>query len=377
MSQPVPVGPAYPSRSLAAVLPSMGASLGAALPNTLRLPKVKTTCLLMIDGLGSALLKRYAGHAPFLSSAARDTLSSAFPTTTAASLATLGTGLAPGQHGLIGYDVLDPDRGVVVNQLGGWDPGTVPELWQPHPTVFTRLAELGIEPVTVSRPNFAASGLTRAALTGSRFVPAKSLADRFSAARREAQDPGRLIYLYVNELDKIGHAAGPGSEAWLEVLEELDSAARRLAAQLPSGTGLLATGDHGMIDVPEAHRIDYSLEPRLIDGVQFTAGEPRFVQLHFADDASDAVRESTRRSWGRAYGDRAWVLTRAEAVDAGWFGPVDPRVLPRVGELIVAPFEPLALYDGRRVQPGAFEMVGHHGAPTKAEREVPLLRLAS
>ncbi|MGO1182128.1 MAG: alkaline phosphatase family protein [Micrococcaceae bacterium] len=376
MNQPVPAGPAYPSRSLAAVLPSIGASLGAGTPNPLRLPKASTVCLLLIDGLGSAQLKRFAGHAPFLSGAPRDTLQSAFPTTTAASLATLGTGLSPGQHGLVGYDVLDPERDVVVNQLGGWDPATVPETWQPHPTVFTRLAEREIEPVTVSRPNFATSGLTRAALAGTRFVAATSLTDRFAAARREVQEPGRLIYLYVNELDKAGHAAGPGSEAWLSVLEEIDGAARRLAAQLPTGTALVATGDHGMIEVPEAQRIDYALDPTLIDGIRHTAGEPRFVQLHFAADASPAIRESTRQAWGRAYGDRAWVLTREEAIAAGWFGDVESRVLPRVGELIIAPFEPLALYDGRRVMPGAFEMVGHHGSPTRAEREVPLLRLA-
>ena len=66
--------------------------------------------------------------------------------------------------------------------------------------------------------------------------------------------------------------------------------------------------------------------------------------------------------------------SREEAEAAGWFGArVDPRVRGRIGDLLVACHGDLALYDGRRVGPRAFEMVGQHGAPTKAEREVPLL----
>ncbi len=61
-------------------------------------------------------------------------LDSAFPSTTAASLASLGTGLAPGQHGMVGYDVLDPDQDKVVNMLGNWDAGVDPPDWQPFPT---------------------------------------------------------------------------------------------------------------------------------------------------------------------------------------------------------------------------------------------------
>ncbi|QCU77878.1 alkaline phosphatase family protein [Citricoccus sp. SGAir0253] len=378
---PVPAGPPYAGRSLATVLTSAAAALGApGFANALQLPRTRRVLVVMVDGLGKAVLKRHAGHAPYLRSVLdRDavTLQSAFPTTTAASLSSLGTGLEPGRHGLVGYDVLDPERGVVVNQLGGWDPATDPGRWQPHPTVFERLEGTGVDAVTVSLPAFADSALTRASLRGSRFEGATTLHARFQRAREElhrATGPV-LVYLYLNELDKAGHQQGTGSEKWLHALEEIDGAARRLAQAVPPDTVVVLTGDHGMVDVPESRRIDYATMPALVDGVEHTAGEPRLVQLYFAADAGDAARHGTLSAWRAAFGDHAWVLTREQALEAGWFGATDERVRPRIGDLLVAAHGPLALYDGRRVPGSAFEMVGHHGSPTRAEREVPLLVL--
>lgn len=396
---PLPTEPNYAGRNLAGVLTSAAAALGAAdFTNTLQLPRTRRAAVVMVDGLGKSLLKRYAGHAPFLKSVLEKdatTLQVPYPTTTAASLSSLGTGLAPGRHGLVGYDVLDPERDTVINQLGGWDPKTDPGTWQPHPTVFERLAatrpegsapgggpvsafdDPGVAAVTVSLPAFESSALTTASLRGSRFVGAKTLQARFQKAKEElhAATGPVLLYLYLNELDKAGHQHGVGSEQWLYALEEIDGAARRLSTSVPKDTVLLLTGDHGMVDVPEAGRIDYAELPGLVDGIRHTAGEPRFVQLHWADDASDAVRERTTAAWRSAFEDQTWILTRSEAISAGWFGDVDARVAPRLGNLIVAAHGPVALYDGRRVAPAAFEMVGHHGAPTRAEREVPLLFL--
>jgi hypothetical protein len=393
---PLPSGPPYSGRSLAGVFTSAAAALGAAgFTNTLQLPRTRRAAVVMVDGLGKALLKRHAGHAPFLKSVMdRDssTLQVPYPTTTAASLSSLGTGLAPGRHGLVGYDVLDPARNTVINQLGGWDPLTDPVAWQPHPTVFERLAaarsdatgspasafsDPGVSAVTVSLPAFEGSALTRASLRGSRFVGAKTLHARFQRAKEELHSAAEpvLLYLYLNELDKAGHQHGTGSEKWLYALEEIDGAARRLAGAVPKDTVLVLTGDHGMVDVPESGRIDYSALPALVEGVEHTAGEPRMVQLHFAPDASESVREATTAAWRAAFGDQAWIVRRREAIEAGWFGDVDPAVLPRIGELLVAAHGPVALYDGRRAAPAAFEMVGHHGSPTRAEREVPLLVL--
>ena len=146
----LPPAPAFGQRSIAEVLTSAAASLGRGRvrPTRWACRRRQRVCVVLADGLGRNLLKQKSAHTPFLRSVMQRGqgdvpvwLDSTFPSTTAAALASFGTGLAPGQHGMVGYDVLDPDQDKVVNMLGNWDAGVDPLTWQPFPTVFERAAE--------------------------------------------------------------------------------------------------------------------------------------------------------------------------------------------------------------------------------------------
>lgn len=377
----LPTPPLYGTKSIAEVLTSSAAALGVpGFSNQLQLPSTHRVCVVLADGLGRSLLKQKASHTPLLRSviaagqrSVPQWIDSAFPSTTAASLASLGTGLAAGQHGMVGYDVLDPGQDKVVNLLGNWDPQVDPALWQPNATVFERVAaELDV--VTVSLPQFGNSPMTQAALRGSRFIGGTSLHARTAAAAEAMSGGGRsLMYFYVNELDKAGHRYGCQSDRWEHQLEELDSTVKRLSATLPAGTTILLTGDHGMLDVPASQRIDYAADASLVAGVRHTAGEPRMVHLYLEPDATEAHRDSLVDAWRRRFGERIWVFTRDQAVAAGLFGDVLPEVAPRIGDIMIAARDTLALYDTRRARPASLEVVGQHGSLTRAEREVPLL----
>jgi hypothetical protein len=146
-----------------------------------------------------------------------------------------------------------------------------------------------------------------------------------------------------------------------------------LSNTLPRGTTILLTADHGMLDVPEQQRIDYSAEPALVEGVRHTAGEPRMVHLYLENGTGPDVRDRLLAAWRARFGDRIWAFTREDALAAGLFGTVRPAVEGRIGDVMIAARDALALYDVRRVRPTAMEVVGQHGSLTKAEREVPLL----
>ncbi len=377
----MPPAPAYGQRSIAEVLTSAAASLGLdGFANTLGLPAASRVCVVLADGLGRNLLKQKSAHTPFLRSVIQAGqgevpvwLDSAFPSTTAAALSSFGTGQPPGQHGMVGYDVLDPRQDKVVNLLGNWDPGVDPAAWQPFPTVLERAAE-HVDVTTVSLPQFADSPMTRAALRGGRHISGvTSHARTASAAEAMASAGPSLMYFYVNELDKAGHRYGCQSEQWEHQLEELDATVKRLSNTLPAGTTILLTADHGMLDVPEQQRIDYSAEPALVEGVRHTAGEPRMVHLYLENGTGPDVRDRLLAAWRARFGDRIWAFTRKDALAAGLFGTVRPAVEGRIGDVMIAARDALALYDARRVRPAAMEVVGQHGSLTKAEREVPLL----
>lgn len=376
-STKIPDAPKYGQATLSEILPSAATALGVpGFANALGLKKTKRVVVIMVDGLGWNQLKSHTGHAPFLRSLFSDgqKLGTGFPSTTATSLSSLATGVTPGEHGMLGYDVVDPAQRRVVNQLGGWPADLNPEAWQTQPTVFQKVAEHGVHVATVSIPMFAKSALTRASLRGPVFVAANQPMAR-AKATHNVFDSHRsaLVYTYFNELDKTGHKFGVDSSQWRDTLEELDYVIKSLVSRLPEETTVLITGDHGMVDVPESQRIDYSQYPELVEGVELTSGEPRGAQLTFAVETDEAGRQRVKNAWHKEFGTKAWIMTRQEAVERDYFGPITDEHQARLGDLMILAAESIAFYDGRRVAPMAFDMVGQHGSLTAGERFVPLL----
>lgn len=138
---------------------------------------------------------------------------------------------------------------------------------------------------------------------------------------------------------------------------------------------LLVTADHGMVDIAPENRIDYSGDTALLDNIELTAGEPRMVQLYLKD-ASASARQDALGRWAEAWGEQAWVFDSEDLFDAGYFGqPITDEARRRIGDIIVAAREPIALYDMRHYKPHALQMVGQHGSLTLEETQVPLLML--
>ncbi|MGN6302001.1 MAG: alkaline phosphatase family protein [Angustibacter sp.] len=381
MSLELPLAPRYGSDTLADLLPAVLRGLDVDLPghptplegSALALQPAPRTCVLLVDGLGDLLLRERAGHAPFLRSqlSRTETLTAGFPTTTATSMGSLGTGLPPGSHGLVGYEVLVPERDELLNELS-WEPPVDPRRWQPQPTCFQQAAAAGVEVVRIGPGFFDGSGLTESALRGGRFVAAESLDDRVDAALAALRSaPRALVYVYWGDVDKVGHVSGAQSWEWGEELAQVDLAVRRLAAGLPRDAALHVTADHGMVDVPHHQRIDLAHDPELARGVRHAGGEPRCVQLYCEREAAPSVLAT----WRARLEAQAFVLSREQAVAAGWFGAVAPYVLDRIGDVVVACRPGLAVVDSRRMRPALLALVGLHGSMTPEESLVPLLSL--
>jgi Type I phosphodiesterase / nucleotide pyrophosphatase len=369
--------------SCLSALSRSGSGFTLDLANRLGLPAVTTAVVVLVDGLGAEALASRAGHARTLASSLErtthgkhsSTIDSGFPTTTAAALATLTTGTAPGQHGLVGYTVFDASNDRVVNQLTGWDAHLDPATWQLQQTIFEAAKQVGVGATAIGPSRYSNTGFTRAVLRGARYIVGEKIGDRFAHALTVARSPEpNVIYLYIPELDRISHASGGESSRWTSQLESIDAELRDFVAALGKNTGVLVTADHGSVDVPERSHVLIDSEPSLIAGVRFVAGEPRCLQLHFEKDLSDGLRQRVIEAWRVREGERSWVATRDEAIDAGWFGAVLPEVRPRIGDLLVAARKRIAYYDSRTASPGALAMIGQHGSWSQSEVRVPLLR---
>jgi hypothetical protein len=369
----------YGDAALADVLPSALAALGLpGEPNPLGLSDTARVVVLLVDGLGWQALRRHADAAPFLSGLAGRPLTAGFPSTTATSLASLGTGLPPGAHGITGYSSYVEEVGRSVNWLA-WRPVSsgedlrdrlVPETVQPRATAFERAAAAGVA-VTVAAPaQFEGSGLTRAVLRGGRYAGAVTPGDTVARVALAADRGNRsLVYCYTGDLDLVGHVRGAETPAWVEQLRIVDAWAEQLAARLPQDATLLVTADHGMVTVPEEAKVDVDSSRALLDGVAELAGEARARYVHTRPGAADDVLAA----WRAELGDRMWVGRRDDAVAAGLFGPeVTAAARQRIGDVVAIATSEVAVVR-RRAESRLSALPGQHGALTDDELLVPLL----
>ncbi|MBY6366436.1 alkaline phosphatase family protein [Rhodococcoides corynebacterioides] len=394
MASPLVSVPRYGESTLSDLLPAVLAGLtGGEDPLGLGLTGVRRVCVLLIDGLGALQLAARAEYAPMLTSMRAGTLTSTFPSTTATSLASLGTGSPPGRHGIVGYLTavegydrpMNPLHWRLHGQAGGRSGGDgqaggrskssrsdllstlVPEEFQPQPTVFERAAAAGIAVTRVAPSYQQESGLTRAVLRGGEFAASVSAGDLVA---RTVSALGRgdrsLVYSYWSELDLTGHVRGPSSDAWSHELRQVDSIVEAVAARLLADAALVVTADHGMVDV--ADRVDVDTTPALSQDVTMIAGEPRARHVFARSGAASDVADR----WQATLGEDYLVIGRDDAIDRGWFGPVRPAVARTIGDVLA-----LALGSGAVVRSGAepnqSALLGHHGSLTKAEVRIPLL----
>ena len=305
--------------------------------------------VVLLDAFGWAFVQRHADH-PLLRRLEIEPVASQFPSTTAAHLTTLYSGLPVTEHGIYEWQIYEPAVDAVVLPLpfvdAAGDPLALdPRAIVPRPTFFERLdvPSLALQPAAIWPSTY--SG---AALAGARVEPFDALADGVARLGRERG----LTYLYWDAIDAAGHRFGPSSA-------EFDAAALA-ALDLLAGvrdTLLVVTADHGQIDVAEIDYVDALWPPLRAHLLRSPAGSARDLFLHVSEP--EAVVAGLRE----ALGERATVRLAAELFpDAG------ERLRARLADVCVLPAPGrmawLEAYPSRQLR-----FKGHHGGLTAAESE--------
>lgn len=358
-----PIRPAYGNGCLSELLPAI---LGYLPAGRSKLPvKVQTggpRVLLVLDGLGWDQLQARLDIAPVLAQFSGSSITTVAPSTTAAALTSITTGLTPGEHGLIGYRMMIGDE--VLNSLrwrtdrGGDARKTIPpEMIQPYdPFMGERVA-------LVSKAEFQRSGFSKAHLRGVHLTGYRTPALLVHETARLVREGEQIVYAYYDGIDKVAHEYGIGSEYEAE-LAFVDQLVGNLVAKLPAGTQLLVTADHGQVDCRDG---SLPIDADVLAQTTGLSGEGRFRWLHTQSDQSGLLARAIE-----AHGHQAWVRSREQILDEKWFGPsIRSEVVGRLGEVALLPFTPIAFEDPQ--DSGPFELVGRHGSLTSAEMLVPLL----
>lgn len=319
--------------------------------------------LLVLDGLGARQLADRRHLAPVLGNGAGSPITSVAPSTTAAALTSLSTGLPPAVHGTVGYRVAVGDD--VLNVLSwrtrhGDARRVVPaRRFQP----FAPFPGATAVPV-VSRWEYAATGFTASHLGDGVLHGWHTPSGLAVEIRRLLAEGAPFVYAYYDGIDRTAHARGLGEHYDAE-LRAVDRMVADVLELLPRGAALVVTADHGQVEVGESVEV---LGRELMENVVLLSGEGRFRWLHVRPGAVDDVRAAAVQ----AYGHLAWVRTLEDVVEEGWLGgePV-PGVRSRLGDVVLVPFAPTAFLDP--ADTGEQRLVCRHGSLTPDEMLVPLL----
>jgi predicted AlkP superfamily pyrophosphatase or phosphodiesterase len=344
------------------------------------LASTRNVVLLVLDGLGYRHLVRVlAGGA--LHGALRASLTSTFPTTTAAAITTFMTGLAPQAHGLTGWHMYFREIGAILAVLpfrprhGGPSlaaSGVVtPAELLGHAPVFD---ELDAATFVVSPAAIVESDFNRAVSGAARRVGYGELDAMFGAVRDIVRGgKGRqYVYAYYSDIDALAHAHGVASEQVDAELARVDAAFARFLDQIAgTDTLVVATADHGFVDTRSETVVELDDHPELAATLALPlCGEPRVAYCYVRPGEGARFERYIESRLGHC----ASVRASADLLAEGWFGPgaPHPRLAERIGDYIVVMKDRYAIRD---VLPGErrHAQIGVHGGTTVDEMLVPLV----
>jgi len=313
-------------------------------------------------------------------------LTSQFPSTTTAHVATIHSGLPVAAHGLYEWHQLEPSLDRLITPLlfcyagdrqretlaGVLDPAAL----YPASGLYERLGTAGVESWAVHPAEIAGSTASGFLLQSVRGVGYSTLDEAFGhAARALASAERSYVLVYLPHVDSLMHEVGPDDPAVLPTFAAMIDALA--AAAFPRGTLVLLTSDHGMTPVDPVGTVYVNeLWPELpgllasgADGKPLApAGSCRDLFLHVRPGELERVRDGL----AERLDGRAAVLTTDELIARGAFDTPSERLRERIGDLVVLPRVGEAVYWH---EPGRFDqhLRGQHGGLSAAEMEIPLV----
>lgn len=351
---------------------------------------VERVVVILLDAMGQNLIDDHPQIQEMGKRAAvKETITSVFPSTTVNALSSIWTGHTPGQHGLVGLRLLDPDLNAV-NMMINLHPlylrqqdamvqaGFVPETYLAAPGIAEQYAAAGVPTIDLKGREIVDSALSRMHGRGveEKFGVISFPEMIWQIKNQLEQRSGPLVTIaYWPNIDSLSHRYGPDHPAvkrellscWQEIqqtlLDDLAPAARK-------NTVVLLAADHGQIRLtPDKHirLTDYpDIYRRLIlNG----AGGNRIPYWYIQQGEADRVGELVREQMG----DRVVAMTRQEMIDSGWYGkpPFMDMFEKRLGDLNLLMADGLLMIDPSDDNVARFVRGGSHGALSPDEMLVP------
>jgi hypothetical protein len=375
--------------------PDLGA--GALRPEILLPPgdNIRRVVLILMDALALHRFQAWMenGELPIWKSLLQNgqltPLTSITPSTTCAAITTLWTGQSPFSHGIVGYELLLKEYALVANMIlhspmtffkgkvGSLeDAGFKPEEFLNLPTLGPHLRRHGITPYAFQHYNIAHSGLSRMFMQDVNIKPFESPAELWVNLRQlheHNSDERMYNWVYWGHVDGLSHHYHPDDERVLAEFKSFSYAFEEFFLK-PSrvstlnDTLLILTADHGQIHTPDNPSFSYHNHPKLDQMLHIKpTGEHRMSFLYVRPGQIETVKEYFAETWPGKFS----LIHPQLGIESGLFGlgEMHPKLLERMGDLVVIPHEDAYLWWGQKDN----FLRGRHGGLTSQEMLVPFL----
>jgi predicted AlkP superfamily pyrophosphatase or phosphodiesterase len=343
------------------------------------LSQSKNIVLLVVDGLGYEYVVNHGKGSIFYENL-KDKITSVFPSTTAASLTTFATGLAPQQHGITGWFTYLKELGMVSAVLpfkprnGGLcfsQTKVKPQKIFDQQPLFEKFK---VPSYVVTYKDFVKSDYTRATTGKTKRIQYRGLTECFREVKKVifSHNRRKFIYAYWSEFDHLCHKHGTTSK---EVTEHFQYLNAKLASFLKSidgtNTMVLITADHGVIDTDQSRTIALKNHPTLYETLTLPlCGEPRLAYCYVRPFRTKLFEDYIRERFSEV----CELHKSEDLVEKNYFGLFDPHknLLDRIGDYVLIMKDRYVIKDFVLGEKEYFP-IGNHGGLSKEEVFVPLV----
>lgn len=359
-----------------------------------------------IDAFGWRFFERYAEKYSFLKTILTQgvvsKMTSQFPSTTAAHVTCIHTGLNVGQSGVYEWHYYEPLVDDIIAPLlfsyardktmrdtikRSWSSIPTAEFF-PRQTFYLTLQAQGITPHVFQYQAYTPSTYSDIVFRGATVHPYRHLPEAFSLLTplltAKSSSPS-YYFLYFDRIDTICHNHGPYSKQAEEAVDSFLTAMDQLFYRQIQGktenTLFLMTADHGQVEVDP--NTTYYLNRQIPGVARYFKTNQKGVPLVPAGSARDMFLYVKESCIDEAIADlrqhlagKAEVYRTQDLLDQHFFGLQEPSpaLLGRLGNVVILPYKYETVW---WYEEGKFEMHfrGHHGGLTPDEMEIPLLVL--
>jgi predicted AlkP superfamily pyrophosphatase or phosphodiesterase len=319
-------------------------------------------------------------------------LTSVFPSTTAAALTTINSGLTPQEHGLLEWIIYVREIDMIIKTLRftSIDSNTPdsllekevdPKLLFKGRTLYQQLDTAGVNSVTFVPESIAYSTYSQLIHKGSLIIPYSDLLDLFKKiVKKLKQSEETYFYVYIDTLDYVGHQFGPHSNQYLKEFSTFSSLLikgfiNKVETKIARKTIFLLTSDHGQIPVSPTETLYLNNYLKLTRNLQnpnrrrvYPTGSPRDVFLHIEPDRLEEIHDYLVQELS----DQAYILKVTDALEMNLFGggQTHNSFHDRIGNLLILPRGNHTIWF-EHVKGEKFGLKGHHGGLHKEEMLIP------